>query len=133
MASDVKTVLVLLGDRSRPVTFKPTDDVVGDNQLLKQEIKDKFDDVLSPEDDVFLKLKDSTWDGMFVDLQDQTVENHDVLKAVPVQVIVCAMCTMTYSFIKFSVPILYLVLQILSKTHLIPLIIPFTVCCKECC
>ena len=47
MAQDVKTVLVLFGDRSRPVTFKSTEDVVAEKQVLKQAIKDKFEDVLS--------------------------------------------------------------------------------------
>ena len=120
MAQTVKTVLVLFGDRSRPVTFKSTEDVVAEKQVLKQAIKDKFEDVLSPENDVYLQLKDSKWDGMFVDLQDQSVENHDVLKAVPLQVHDCVYMVIAVVFTKsFLMPVSILTVVLKLCTNIV--------------
>lgn len=71
----IKTVLVCVGERRRPVQFS------GSNQQLCTAVRKAFTDVITPTDGVFLQIKDETWGGMFIDLVDQDVPDRSVLKA----------------------------------------------------
>ena len=71
----IKTVLVCVGERRRPVQFS------GFNQQLCTAVRKAFSDVITPTDEVFLQVKDETWGGMFIDLVDQDVPDRSVLKA----------------------------------------------------
>ena len=66
MSDVTKTVLVSLGERTRPVTFS------GSNQTLMEAILAVFKDILGDQG-VYLhvQLKDESWGGVFVDVQEQ--------------------------------------------------------------
>ena len=69
---------------------------------------------------MYLQLKDSKWDGMFVDLQDQSVENHDVLKAVPLQVHDCVYMVIAVVFTKsLLMPVSILTVELNRCTNIV--------------
>lgn len=71
MSDVTKTVLVSLGERTRPVTFS------GSNQALMEAILAVFKDVLG-EQGVYLQLKDESWGGVFVDIQEQEIPDRGI-------------------------------------------------------
>ena len=81
MAGRNKTVLVKLqtsfGERNRPVSFD------GDASELVYAVKEKFNDILSSNSDVYLQILDRSWgDEIFVDLLDQDIPERSIIKAV---------------------------------------------------
>ena len=76
MSENEKCVLICTGERKRPVTF------TGSKEQLLTAIKDAFSDVVKPESNIFLQIKDEAWGGMFVDLRDEDNPDRSILKAV---------------------------------------------------
>ena len=70
-----KTVLVSLDERNRPVTFS------GTKEDLLEEIRVVFQDQLTHEDDVYLQIKDESWEGIFVDVLEQEIPDSSIIKA----------------------------------------------------
>ena len=82
-ASMAESMMVLVkvetasGMRNRPVTF------LGGREELLIATKEKFNDILSEDGDVYLQILDQTWgDDVYVDLQDQDIPARSILKAV---------------------------------------------------
>ena len=78
MSDVTKTVLVSLGERTRPVTFS------GSNQALMEAILVVFKDVLGDQG-VYLQLKDESWGGVFVDVQEQEIPDRGIIKAIRIR------------------------------------------------
>lgn len=81
---DVRTVLVVFGERSRQVFFKASG-TYSVKEVLMRAITETYRDVVG-DSKLFLQIKDDSWGGMFVDLQEQEVTDRSVIRAVPVQV-----------------------------------------------
>ncbi len=70
------------GMRNRPVTF------LGEREELVIATKEKFNDILSEDGDVYIQILDQTWgDDVYVDLQDQDIPARSILKAVEKKVV----------------------------------------------
>lgn len=73
---DPKTVLVIVGENRKPITFESS----GGQDSLKRAIKAKFDKVGS---DFMLQVKSSEWNGLFVDIEEgDVIENKSVINVV---------------------------------------------------
>ena len=68
----MKTVLTIMGDNTRVVSF-PTSAATVDNKALTLAIKTTFSDVLLPGQTFFLKMKREEWGGVFVDMLEMEV------------------------------------------------------------
>lgn len=66
--TEVKTVLVALGERRRSVIFAMKTDST-DLESLKSETKKRFDDILAENINFFLQRKAENWNWEFVDIE----------------------------------------------------------------
>ena len=80
-----RRVLVMMGERNRPVSFRPDAQCASCVTALTAAVRSTFSDVLSPDQEIFFQLKSEEWDGVFVDICDGDVPDKSVLKAVPVR------------------------------------------------
>ena len=80
MSEDVvRTVLVILGEHSRPVILP--NDCASDKEGLLQATRKVYSDVVSPNDQLFFQIEDSSLGGRYVDLMDQKIANRSILSA----------------------------------------------------
>ena len=82
----MKTVLVSMGENTRPVSFTTSLSaaaVTDDTKALERAIRVKFKDILQPGQEFFLQLESEKWGGKFLDvLGDQEVADQSVVKIV---------------------------------------------------
>ena len=82
----MKTVLVTMGENTRPVSFTPSLSaaaVTDDTNALEQAIQVKFKDILQPGQEFFMQLESDEWGGKFLDvLGNQKVADRSVVKVV---------------------------------------------------
>ena len=79
--SSTVMVLVRLGQRRRPLTYKP-DESEG-HSTLRESIKRLYSDVILQGEQFFLQIKDEQWDRESVDLDMQaSVPDRSVLRVV---------------------------------------------------
>jgi len=69
MASMHKTILVMVGKNTRPVTFD-SGSASTELDVVTNAIRKAFDDVLHVEQEFFLKVECEHWNGRFVNLID---------------------------------------------------------------
>lgn len=85
MVTLTKTILVLLGENSRVVTFSSSSDAIfsTDKEAAVSAILHTFRDVLPAGADFFMQVKREEWGGVFVDLLDADILlDKSVVKAV---------------------------------------------------
>lgn len=78
--SGEKAVLVSFKDRNRVVHFTGSD--------LVPAVREVFSDLLSDAADIVLQLKDESWGGVYIDLQDRIhlVQDRSVLRIIVDQI-----------------------------------------------
>ena len=75
-----RTVLVMFGQRTRPVSFETGTSALDTQKALIASIKSAFDDQLAPTSSLILQIRDEEWGGVFVDLISQDVPDRSVVK-----------------------------------------------------
>ena len=71
-----KEVLVVYGDRRRPIVFEPTEDPKEERIRLLEAVKVAFSDLLESDTgdgtstDLYFQTKSDKWDGQMIDLVD---------------------------------------------------------------
>lgn len=76
-----KEVLVKVGERSRPVSFRSFSNPPKERESLLVAIKDTYKDILKEDDEFLVKIKSERWNGEFVELDgDQVVGNNSILQ-----------------------------------------------------
>ena len=75
-------VLCLLGERRRPVKYS-VQDGKSDLESLNEAVKETFQDIITSSTKLFLQLKNESWEGEFVDINEvERIPNRAVIRAV---------------------------------------------------
>ena len=69
-----KEVLVVYGDRRRPIVFEPCEDPKEERMRLLEAVKATFSDLLGEEKGVYLQTKSDKWDGQMIDVVDSVCD-----------------------------------------------------------
>ena len=74
-----KEVLVVYGDRRRPIVFEPSDDPKEERVRLLDAVKAAFSDLLVSEtgdgiNNLYFQTKSDKWDGQMIDLVDNVCD-----------------------------------------------------------
>ena len=79
-----KTVLVTMGECTRPVSFSTSStEAITDSEALIQAVQNVFRDILQPGQEFRLQLKSEKWRGEFLDLLDrQEIVDQSIVRAV---------------------------------------------------
>lgn len=81
MSAD-KKVLVCFGDRKRTISI-PVGVDISDEESLRNNAYEVFQDLLSPSIPIVFQLKDEEWGGEFVDLlSGQAIEDKSIVKMI---------------------------------------------------
>ena len=76
----LKKVLVLYGENTRCITFKPDDEM--SSERLKEEIFKTYSDFLNGNEKIFIQLKDEDWGGHFVDYFGDAIADRSVIRVI---------------------------------------------------
>ena len=63
-----KEVLVVYGDRRRPIVFETCEDPKEERMRLLEAVKVAFSDLLGEEEGLYLQTKSDKWDGQMIDV-----------------------------------------------------------------
>ena len=69
-----KEVLVVYGDRRRPIVFEPCEDPKEERVRLLEAVKVAFSDLLEEEEGLYLQTKSDKWDGQMIDVVDSVCD-----------------------------------------------------------
>ena len=71
-----KEVLVVYGDRRRPIVFEPSEDPKEERLRLLEAVKVAFSDLLGEEEacQVYLQTKSDKWEGQMIDVVDSVCD-----------------------------------------------------------
>ena len=87
--AEPKRVLLQFGDNSRCAEVPSASSLQSERELLIERIQEVYSDLLPPNCNIFLQLKDEQWGGVFVDYFESTIPDRSIFKIVtakPVQV-----------------------------------------------
>ena len=80
MATPSKSILVSLGENRRVVKFLSSS---CEKEAAMSAVRTTFSDIIHPEQDFFLQIKDDEWGGAFVDLlDDREIVDKSIVKAI---------------------------------------------------
>ena len=81
MAFSMKTILVQLDKYSRKISFQAE---ASESELcvLRKKVREKFEDLINPDDKIIFKAKDEDFGGLFVDFFEPNIHDNSVFKVV---------------------------------------------------